>query len=204
MEPSRSEVGGDPAPPSVTFRLTADEAYRVSRMLIPRWTPVVIWTGGILILICGAVLIAGGQEGLGIGLVVPAIFLLASRPIARALSMRRIARTLAKIPEPLELTLGPDGISGTRGQSSSLVAWADIAAVDVRGPFVWVRGHVRPVYAIPLACVQRRRGRAGLRGCGERSSGRVVPGLIALRDQDRPRRWSNQSERSTRMTSPMA
>ena len=94
-------------------------------------------------------LIAGGQEGLGIGLAVPAIFLLASRPIARALSMRRIARTLAKIPEPLELTIGPDGIRGARGQSSSLVAWADIASVDVRGPFVWVRGHVRPVYAIP-------------------------------------------------------
>src|SRR6478735_7189072 len=149
MEPSRSEVAGDPAPRCVTFRLTADEAYRVSRMLIPRWTPVVIWTGGIVILICGAVFIAGGQEGLGIGLVVPAIFLLASRPIARALSMRRIARTLAKIPEPLELTIGPDGIRGARGQSSSLVAWTDISSVDVRGPFVWVRGHVRPVYAIP-------------------------------------------------------
>jgi hypothetical protein len=150
MEPSRSGAIGDPATRSVTFRLTADEAYRVGRMLIPRWTPVVIWTGGILILICGAVLIAGGQEGLGIGLVVPAIFLLASRPIARALSMRRIARTLAKIPEPLELTLGPDGIRGARGQSSSLVAWADIGSVDVRGSFVWVQGHARPVYAIPL------------------------------------------------------
>ena len=64
--------------------------------------------------------------------------------------MRRISRTLAKIPEPLELTLGPDGIRGARGQSSSLVAWADIASVDVRGRFVWVQGHVRPVYAIPL------------------------------------------------------
>jgi hypothetical protein len=134
----------------VTFQLTADEAYRVSRMLIPRWTPVLIGTGAVLILLCGAVLIAGGQAGLGIGLVVPALFLLASRPIARVLAMRRISRTLAKIPEPLELTLGPDGIRGARGQSSSLVAWADIASVDMRGSFVWVQGHIRPVYAIPL------------------------------------------------------
>jgi hypothetical protein len=133
----------------VTFRLTADEAYRVGRMLIPRWSPVLIWSGGILILICGAVFIAGGQTGLGVGVVVPALFLLASRPIARVLSRRRISRTLAKIPEPLQLTIGPDGIRGARGQSSSLVAWADISSVDVRGPFVWVRGHVRPVYAIP-------------------------------------------------------
>ena len=63
--------------------------------------------------------------------------------------MRRISTRLAKVPEPIEVTLGPDGIRGARGQSSSLVAWADIASVDVRGPFVWVTGHASPVYAIP-------------------------------------------------------
>ena len=118
-------------------------------MVMPRWAPVAIGIGAVLMLVCGAVVIAGGQVGLGSAIVVPALFLLASRPIARALTMRRISRTLARIPEPLELTIGPDGIRGAHGQSSSLVAWADIAAVDVRGPFVWVQGRARPVYAIP-------------------------------------------------------
>ena len=46
------------------------------------------------------------------------------------------------------VTVGPDGIRGARGQSSSLVAWGDVTSVDVRGSFVWVQGRVGPIYAI--------------------------------------------------------
>jgi len=149
MGTSLSEGAVDAAPRTVTFHMTADEVYRVSRMVMPRWTSVMIGVGAVLILICGAALVASGQAGLATGVVLPALFLLASRPIARVLSMRRISRTLAKIPEPIELTIGPDGVRGARAKSSSLVAWTDIVSVDLRGPFVWIQGHARPVYAIP-------------------------------------------------------
>ena len=63
--------------------------------------------------------------------------------------MRRISTRLAKVPEPIVVTVGPDGIRGARGQSSSLVSWGDVTSVGVRGSFVWVHGRASPIYAIP-------------------------------------------------------
>ena len=134
----------------MTYRMTADDAYRVSRMLMPRWFSIGIGVGAVLILIGGAVLAVSGEVGLGVGLVGGALFLLASRPIVRWVTMRRVSTRLAKVPEPIVVTIGADGIRGSRGQSSSLVGWGDVTSVDVRGPFVWVQGRVSPVFAIPL------------------------------------------------------
>ena len=121
----------------------------MSRMLIPRRIPLVMGLGAVLILVSAAVLVVSGQIGLGVLCALWAIFLLASRPIVRWLSIRRISTKLARVPEPVVVTIGPDGIRGARGKSSSLVSWGDVTSVDVRGPFVWVQGRLNPVYAIP-------------------------------------------------------
>ena len=112
LEPSLSETARQRTLEFVTYRLTPDEAYRASRMLDPARDPDRDrHRRGTITFICGAVLVAGDQAGLGIGLVVGALFLLAWRPLVRWLSMRRISARLDKVPEPIVVTVGPDGTS---------------------------------------------------------------------------------------------
>jgi hypothetical protein len=149
MDQDTSRTDAAAATRSVTYRMTPDEAYRVGRMLIPRRVPMAIGVGAALILLVGTVLVLSGQVGLGVLCLLWAIFVFASRPIVRWQSIRRISAKLAKVPEPVVVTIGPDGIRGARGQSSSLLSWADVTSVGMRGPFVWIQGRVNVAYAIP-------------------------------------------------------
>jgi hypothetical protein len=133
----------------VTYRLTADEAYRARRILLPRWVPIAIGLGAVLLLIAGIALVTSGYPEVGVAILVAPVVVLVSRPIVRWLSMRRISTMLRRVPDPIVVTIDADGIRGQRGSSSSLVGWSDVVSVESRGPFVWVQGRLQPVYAIP-------------------------------------------------------
>jgi hypothetical protein len=143
-------VTGAPAPSlSVTYRVTAAEAYRVRRMLLPRWITLAIALGIGLFLVAGIGLLLSGLPALGTGFVVGGIAALATRPLMRWWQLRRISKVLAKLPHPVVVTVDAHGFHVTSGQSSSLIDWSDIVSVDLRGDFVWVQGRVRPIYVIP-------------------------------------------------------
>ena len=149
MDPSPTAVDATMDVRSVTYRMTPDDAYRVSRMMMPRWVPMGIGVGAVLLFLAAAVLVISGEVGIGLGLVIGAVLVLATRPLMRWVAIRRISTRLAKLPGPVILTIEPDGIHAARGQSSSLVAWTDVVSVGTRGPFVWVQGRVGPVFAVP-------------------------------------------------------
>jgi hypothetical protein len=129
--------------------MTAAEAYRVGRMLLPRWITLAIGLGIALLLVAGIGLLVSGHPALGTGFVAGGLGALATRPLVRWWQMRRIAAVLAKVPEPVAVMIDANGIHVSRGHSSSVLDWSDIVSVDLRGDFVWVQGRVRPVCVIP-------------------------------------------------------
>jgi hypothetical protein len=149
MQPPRAATDPSSPAPSVTYRVTAAEAYRASRLLLPRWITVAVVVGIGLFFAAGILLLATGSTTFGAALVFGGLAGLASRPVVRWRQMRRISRNLAAVPDAVVVALDADGLRATRGNSSSLLAWSDIASVDVRRDFIWVQGRLRPAYIIP-------------------------------------------------------
>ena len=135
--------------PSVTYRMTAAEAYRASRMVLPRWIPAAIGVGIGLFIVAGIVLLVTGSTALGVTFVSVGIAVVALRPLVRWRLMNRISKGLAKVPDDVVVVIEADGIHATRGDSSAVLAWSDVTSVDVRGDFIWVQGRLRPAYIIP-------------------------------------------------------
>jgi hypothetical protein len=134
---------------SVSYRMTAAEAYRASRMVLPRWITAAIGVGIGLFILAGIVLLVTGSTTLGVSFVSVGIAVFALRPLVRWRLMHRISKGLAKVPDDVVVVIEADGIHAARGDSSAVLAWSDVSSIDVRGDFVWVQGRLRPAYIIP-------------------------------------------------------
>jgi len=152
---------------SVTFHWTPEEAYRASRLLVPRWVTASGVITSLVILVAGIALLASGDLVVGSAAVVGGVVGIAARPVVRRRDVQKMAHVLAAVPEPLTVKVGPEGVRGSQGSTTDAYPWEAIASVAVVAEFVVVKGRPKALYIVPTRAFQ---------GSGD------IDGFVALAD----------------------